>query len=160
MVAVMDLQKEREAFEAYMAEKYKNLMDRRQCRNNGGGYMSWDMNVAWQVWQAAKAHEEKKLEGCVVVQSKGLILTCEEILEVLQFGAPDLKIERTEYSEEQMSTEITIVHRDTGHCGAGIYAYCTDCPEEGAIKLGDIEAARGGTYEGVVLEPKSDTEGN
>lgn len=51
----MDLQKEREAFEAYMAEKYKNLMDRRQCRNNGGGYMSWDMNVAWQVWQAAKA---------------------------------------------------------------------------------------------------------
>ncbi len=62
----MDLQKEREAFEAYMAEKYKNLMDRRQCRNNGGGYMSWDMNVAWQVWQAAKAHEAKKIEGCVM----------------------------------------------------------------------------------------------
>ena len=38
-----------------MAEKYKNLMDRRQCLNNGGGYMAWDMNVAWQVWQAAKA---------------------------------------------------------------------------------------------------------
>lgn len=46
---------EREAFEAYMAEKYKNLMDRRQCLNNGGGYMAWDMNVAWKVWQAAKA---------------------------------------------------------------------------------------------------------
>ncbi|MCH7395197.1 hypothetical protein MMP66_13095 [Acinetobacter dispersus] len=79
-----------------------------------------------------------------MVQSQGLILTCEEILEVLEFGAPDLKIERTEYSEEQMSTEITIVHRDNGHSGAGIYAYCTDCPEEGAIKLGDVEAARGG----------------
>ena len=51
----MDLQKEREAFEAYMAEKYKNLVDRRQCLNNGGGYMAWDMNVAWRVWQAAKA---------------------------------------------------------------------------------------------------------
>ena len=49
----MDVQ--RKAFEAYMAEKYKNLMDRRQCLNNGGGYMAWDMNVAWQVWQAAKA---------------------------------------------------------------------------------------------------------
>ena len=46
---------EREAFEAYMAEKYKNLMDRRQCLNNGGGYMAWDMNVAWQAWQAATA---------------------------------------------------------------------------------------------------------
>ena len=53
----MDIDKEsnREAFEAYMAEKYKNLMDRRKCLNNGGGYMAWDMNVAWQVWQAAKA---------------------------------------------------------------------------------------------------------
>ena len=51
----MDIKKEREAFEAYMAEKYKNLMDRRQCLNNGGGYMAWDMNVAWQVWQATKA---------------------------------------------------------------------------------------------------------
>ena len=50
--SVMDVEKEREAFEAYMAEKYKNLMDRRQCLNNGGGYMAWDMNVAWQVWQA------------------------------------------------------------------------------------------------------------
>ena len=48
----MDIQEEREAFEAYMAEKYKSLMDRRQCLNNGGGYMAWDMNVAWQVWQA------------------------------------------------------------------------------------------------------------
>ncbi len=52
----MDIQKEREAFEVYMAEKYKNLMDRRKCLNNGGGYMTWDMNVAWQVWQAAKAN--------------------------------------------------------------------------------------------------------
>lgn len=51
----MDIEKERELFEAYMAEKYKNLVDRRLCLNNGGGYMAWDMNVAWQVWQAAKA---------------------------------------------------------------------------------------------------------
>jgi len=53
----MDIQKDsdREAFEAYMAEKYKNLVDRRRCLNNGGGYMAWDMNVAWQVWLAAKA---------------------------------------------------------------------------------------------------------
>ena len=61
----MDIQKEREVFEAYMAEKYKNLMDRRQCLNNGGGYMAWDMNVAWKVWQAAKAQAIP--EGFVLV---------------------------------------------------------------------------------------------
>ncbi|WP_010117883.1 hypothetical protein [Acinetobacter sp. P8-3-8] len=61
----MDIQKERESFEAYMAEKYKNLMDRRQCLNNGGGYMAWDMNVAWKVWQAAKAQAVP--EGFVLV---------------------------------------------------------------------------------------------
>ncbi|WHP06802.1 hypothetical protein QLH32_04840 [Acinetobacter corruptisaponis] len=63
----MDLQKEREAFEACMAEKYKNLIDRRQCLNNRGGYMSWDMNVAWQVWQASALCAEAKLNGCMVV---------------------------------------------------------------------------------------------
>ena len=62
----MDIQKEREAFEAYMAEKYKNLMDRRQCLNDGGGYMAWDMNVAWKVWQAAKAQAVP--DGFVLVE--------------------------------------------------------------------------------------------
>ena len=64
--SVMDVEKEREAFEAYMAEKYKNLRDRRQCLNNGGGYMAWDMNVAWQVWQAATAQAVP--EGFVVLK--------------------------------------------------------------------------------------------
>ena len=64
--SVMDIQEEREAFEAYMAEKYKSLMDRRQCLNNGGGYMAWDMNVAWQVWQAATAQAVP--EGFVVLK--------------------------------------------------------------------------------------------
>ena len=66
----MDVEKEREAFEAYMAEKYKSLMDRRQCLNNGGGYMAWDMNVAWQVWQAAKAQAVP--EGFVLVDKHQL----------------------------------------------------------------------------------------
>ena len=68
--SVMDIQEEREAFEAYMAEKYKSLMDRRQCLNNGGGYMAWDMNVAWQVWQAAKAQAVP--EGFVLVDKHQL----------------------------------------------------------------------------------------
>ena len=67
----MDIQEEREAFEAYMAEKYKNLVDRRQCLNNGGGYMAWDMNVAWQVWQAAK--DQAVPEGYVAVPKEPLL---------------------------------------------------------------------------------------
>ncbi|WP_296284669.1 DUF551 domain-containing protein [uncultured Acinetobacter sp.] len=51
----MDILKEREVFETYMAERFKDLIDRRICINSDGDYMAWDMQVAWQVWQAAKA---------------------------------------------------------------------------------------------------------
>lgn len=103
-----------------------------------------ELNFGWKMYQESAKRAEEKLEGCVVVQPQGLVLTCAELLEALEFGAPDLKIEQTEYSEEQMSTEISIVHRDTGHSGSGLYAYCTECAEEGSVKLGDVEAARGG----------------
>ncbi|WP_336916554.1 hypothetical protein [Acinetobacter modestus] len=102
------------------------------------------INTGWSMWKRAVNHMQKKLEGCVVVQTQGLVLTCSELLETLEFGAPDLKIEQTEYSKEQMSTEIAIVHRDTGYGGSGLYAYCVECPEEGVIKLGNVEAPRGG----------------
>ncbi|WP_151775970.1 hypothetical protein [Acinetobacter colistiniresistens] len=141
----MNIDKEREAFEKL--SDIAEILNEEKSHFNGDFYSlpfnscaESFINGAWYSWQ----EQAKKLEGCVVEQSQGLVLTCEEILEVLEFGAPDLKIERTEYSEEQMSTEITIVHRDTGHSGSGIYAYCTECPDEGAIKLGDVEAARGG----------------
>lgn len=51
----MAIQKEKEAFEAYMAEQYECLIDRRVCINSDGDYLAWDMQVAWKVWQAAKA---------------------------------------------------------------------------------------------------------
>ena len=59
--SVMDLQKEREEFEAYMAERYKNTIDRRICINSDGDFMAWDMQVAWNVWQAAKAQAVPKV---------------------------------------------------------------------------------------------------
>jgi hypothetical protein len=49
----MDIQ--RKAFEAYMADRYKNTVDQRVCINSDGDYMAWDMQVAWHVWQAATA---------------------------------------------------------------------------------------------------------
>lgn len=103
-------------------------------------YINNDTALAYNLfkdgWTAANNIRDEELNGCVVVQPQGLVLTCAELLEALEFGAPDLKIEQTEYSEEQMSTEIAIVHRDTGYGGSGLYAYCTECPEEGSIKLG------------------------
>ena len=87
----------------------------------------------------------EKLEGCVVVPSNSVTLTCEQLLTVLQYGAPDLHVERTEYSEEQMETEMSIVWLEDGHSGKGYYAYYTELPEEGSIHLDlMVEAARGG----------------
>ena len=58
----MDIQ--RKAFEAYMADRYKNTVDRRVCINSDGDYMAWDMQVAWNAWKAAKAQAvpENKIE--------------------------------------------------------------------------------------------------
>lgn len=59
-------------------------------------------------------------------------LTCSELLEAFQFGAPD-----GESDEDQMATEMTIEWSEYGHSGKGYYAYYSELPEEGAIKLGE-----------------------
>ena len=64
----MDIQ--RKAFEAYMADRYKNTVDQRVCINSDGDYMAWDMQVAWHVWQAAKASMP---EGFVLVEKTKLM---------------------------------------------------------------------------------------
>lgn len=43
---------EREAFEAFMAKRFGDMVDQRRARNGDCGYMAWDMVVAWIVWQA------------------------------------------------------------------------------------------------------------
>lgn len=45
-------QDEREAFEAFMAKRFGDLVDQRRAKNGDQGYMAWDMVVAWTVWQA------------------------------------------------------------------------------------------------------------
>lgn len=60
---------------------------------------------------------------------ESITLTCKELLEVVNFGAPD-------GDDEQLETEMTIQYSDNGHSGAGYYAYYSEYPEEGAIKLG------------------------
>ena len=114
----MDIQKERESFEAYMAEKYKNLMDRRQCLNNGDGYMAWDMNVAWQVWQAAKAQ---------AVPEPSIDLTGHDIKYITNFMCYE--------DQDNLDTEVTIQKCKSGFEGAGLYAWVAEYPEEGGIKI-------------------------
>jgi hypothetical protein len=42
---------ERAAFETFIAERFGDLIDRRRALNGDNEYMSWDMAVAWIVWQ-------------------------------------------------------------------------------------------------------------
>lgn len=48
-------QDEREAFEAFMAKRFGDLVDQRRAKNGDHGYMAWDMVVAWIVWQSRAA---------------------------------------------------------------------------------------------------------
>lgn len=68
----------------------------------------------------------------------GITLTCESLLEAFQYGAPDYDNEElSENVLNQLSTEMTIVWWENGHSGTGYYAYYTDYPEEGSIRLGE-----------------------
>lgn len=74
----MDIQ--RKAFEAYMADRYKNTVDQRVCINSDGDYMAWDMQVAWHVWQAANAQAVPEgfglFDGDTLTYSNGYSINC------------------------------------------------------------------------------------
>lgn len=59
-VAVPD---EREAFEAFMEEKFKDSIDRKRVLNGDQGYFAWDMIVAWIVWQGRAAMLKASVTG-------------------------------------------------------------------------------------------------
>lgn len=128
--------------DAYYREKYPDFWNRLPgCNHQAWTHYETSLNS----WLVALHRAEAKLEGCVVVPSNSVTLTCEQLLTVLQYGAPDLHVERTEYSEEQMETEMSIVWLEDGHSGKGYYAYYTELPEEGSINIDLMEeAARGG----------------
>ncbi|MBP1463479.1 hypothetical protein [Acinetobacter nosocomialis] len=60
-------------------------------------------------------------------------LTCTELKEAYDFGAPD-------ESHEQLTDLVTIGWQENGHSGSGYYAYMTECEDEGSIKLGESES--------------------
>lgn len=65
-------------------------------------------------------------------------LSCNDLLEVLHYGAPDYANEDANCDDiqQQLTTEMTIELWENGHSGKGYYAFYTEYPEEGSIKLG------------------------
>ncbi|HBM1162286.1 TPA: hypothetical protein LUC54_003291 [Acinetobacter baumannii] len=55
-------------------------------------------------------------------------LTCEQLYAAANFGSPD-------NDPDLIDTEVTIAWFESGHSGSGYYAYISEYPEEGAIKL-------------------------
>jgi hypothetical protein len=80
---------EREAFEAFMADKFGDTIDYRRAKNGDQGYMAWDMVVAWIVWQRRAAMQGKaepvsqpyKLrDGVETLRNSGIAIDAEKIL--------------------------------------------------------------------------------
>ncbi|HDI1575424.1 TPA: hypothetical protein ACJKZR_003506, partial [Acinetobacter baumannii] len=84
------------------------------------------LNGAWFGWQ-----EKAKAQAVPDTHIHSVTLTCAELKEAFDFGAPD-----GEKDQFQMETEMSIKWLDDGYDGAGYYCWYADLPEEGCIKLG------------------------
>ncbi|MDV7388288.1 hypothetical protein R4446_11555 [Acinetobacter baumannii] len=93
------------------------------------GYFNIVTNDAWQLWNKAKA------ETVPDTPTPSVTLTCAELKEAFDFGAPD-----GEKDQFQMETEMTIKWLQDGYDGEGYYCWYADLPEEGCIKLGVSES--------------------
>jgi hypothetical protein len=74
-------------------------------------------------------------------EARSVILSCQQLKEAVEFGAPDLFQEAKEGDDLQfqLETEMAIEFRKDGHSGPGYYCWYLDLPEEGSIILGDVE---------------------
>ncbi|HDJ7835903.1 TPA: hypothetical protein PRO12_003750 [Acinetobacter baumannii] len=92
-----------------------------------------EINYGWDLWQKAKA------QAVPETHTHSVTLTCAELKEAYDFGAPD-----GENDQFQMGTEMLIKWLDDGYDGAGYYCWYADLPEEGCIKLGESESGAEG----------------
>ncbi len=80
----MNIEKERdERFEEAYSQISKPIITRPYPRNANGEYSYKEIHEAYLLWQAAKADEAKKLEGCVVVPEAELGRLKDRITELL-----------------------------------------------------------------------------
>lgn len=120
---MIDMNKERELFEeAYLSVGGKQ----RELELEDGEYTNSKSLLGWELWQI-KANAQAIPEN----HTLNITLTCAELKEAFDFGAPD-----GEKDQFQMETEMTIKWLKEGYDGAGYYCWYADLPEEGCIKLG------------------------
>ncbi|MCE6627716.1 hypothetical protein KSA08_06120 [Acinetobacter pittii] len=132
-----DLNKEREEFESDLA---KHLIE----RDSSGFYLNDEIQNYWekhllkvQIKELKAELEKAKAQAVPETHTHSVTLTCAELKEAYDFGAPD-------ESQEQMTDLVTIGWHENGHSGAGYYAYMTECEDEGSIKLGESESGAEG----------------
>ncbi|MBF6762480.1 hypothetical protein [Acinetobacter baumannii] len=142
---MIDLAKQRAALMAQVAEFKKDCMElwfvpelaasysNRDffsysiIEDNQAFFMIEQARQLWSFWNKAKAQAVSE------THTHSVTLTCAELKEAYDFGAPD-------ESQEQMTDLVTIGWHEDGHSGAGYYAYMTECEDEGSIKLGESES--------------------
>ena len=100
------------------------------CRDRG------EVKTPELLEHAAQLLEEKAQAVPEVKHLHRVTLTCAQLREAYQFGAPD------EDDQEQLETEMTITWSEEGHSGKGYYCYYSELPEEGAIFLGEVIEAQ------------------
>ncbi|MEV8215770.1 hypothetical protein [Leifsonia sp. NPDC077715] len=138
-----DLNKLRSEFEAipeikahldhgnvFWSDKNQTYASEFQCLHVVACYV----NGAWFMFQ-----EKSKAQAVPEAHTHSVTLTCAELKEAYDFGAPD-----GEKDQFQMETEMLIKWLDDGYDGAGYYCWYADLPEEGCIKLGESESGAEG----------------
>ncbi|ENV14701.1 hypothetical protein F965_00047 [Acinetobacter schindleri NIPH 900] len=75
-------------------------------------------------------YERMKWQEAKPKYMSSLSLTCEELKQAYEYGAPD-------DTAEQLETEMVIELCGTGHSGPGLYCWYSDYPDEGSILLGE-----------------------
>ncbi|ENJ4686629.1 hypothetical protein [Acinetobacter baumannii] len=98
-----------------------------------------DHDMAGRTFTEILNHVFEELETARNKKTNCVILTCAELKEAFDFGAPD-----GEKDQSQMETEMLIKWLDDGYDGAGYYCWYADLPEEGCIKLGESESGAEG----------------
>lgn len=103
-------------------------------RDEDGNFEDITMAHSWYAWR-----EKAKAQAVPETHTHSVTLTCAELKEAFDFGAPD-----GEKDQFQMETEMSIKWLDDGYDGAGYYCWYADLPEEGCIKLGESESGAEG----------------
>ncbi|PSD73544.1 hypothetical protein C7G80_01330 [Acinetobacter nosocomialis] len=90
-------------------------------------------HAACEIGRLRAELEKAKAQAVPASHTHSVTLTCTELKEAYDFGAPD-------ESHEQLTDLVTIGWQENGHSGSGYYAYMTECEDEGSIKLGESES--------------------